>query len=94
MKHGNKVLNIKIGDVVIVKGEEKNRGKWKMGIVERLIVGRDGLFRGAELRVGTERTLERAVQHLYPLELSCDTVKKTPESRLTTTELKADVPEF
>ena len=30
MKHSSKVLSLKIGDVVIVKGEEKNRGKWKM----------------------------------------------------------------
>ena len=61
MKPGNKVLSLKIGDVVIVRGEEKNRGKWKIGIVDRLIIGKDGVVRGAELRVGAERTLERAV---------------------------------
>lgn len=90
MKHGNKVSSLKTGDVVIVRGEEKNRGKWKIGIVDRLIIGKDGVVRGAELRVGAER----AVQHLYPMELSCDTATKTPESRSKTTQLNADVPEF
>ena len=94
MKHGNKALNLKIVDVIIVKGSEKNPGTWRIGNVERLIVGRRDIVRGAELRVGAERTLERAVQDLYPLELSCDTVKKTPESRSKATELKADVPEL
>ena len=27
------------GDVVIIKGEEKNRGLWNLGIVEELITG-------------------------------------------------------
>ena len=77
-----------------MKGEEKNGGKWKIGIVGRLIIGRDGIVRDGELQVGAEHTLEWAIQHLYPLELSCDTVKKTPESRSNATEPKADVPDF
>lgn len=63
------------GDVVVIKGEERNRGLWKIEIVERLIPGRDGsskrLVRGVRLRTGNSY-LERPVQHLYPLELSCD----------------------
>ena len=51
-------------------------------------------MRGAELRVGAQRTLERAVQQLYPLELSCDVATKRPEARPKTSQLKADVPEF
>ena len=56
-------------------------------------MGKDGIVRGAKLRVG-QNTLERAVQHLYPMELSCDVAVKTPESRPRETELRADVPEF
>jgi hypothetical protein len=52
------------------------------------------IVRGAELRVGAERTLERAVKYLYPLELSCDTAKKKQESKANTTRLKVDVPEL
>ena len=50
-----------VGDVVIIRTEDKNRGNWPLGIIESLIVGNDG---GAKLRV--------AIQQLYPLELSCD----------------------
>ena len=57
--------------VVIVQAKERNRGKWPLGIVENLIVGTDGVVRGAVLRSGKSR-IERAVQHLYPLEFSCD----------------------
>ena len=42
-----------------------------MGIVEQLVKGRDGVIRVAKLR--TNKTeIERAIQLLYPLELSCD----------------------
>ena len=68
-------LKLKIGDVVIIKGDERNRAKWKLGIVEEFITGRDGVVRGAKLRAGRSY-LERAIQHLYPLELHCDGRKK------------------
>ena len=62
---------MKPGDVILNKGEERNRGKWRFGIVEQSIQGRDGVVRGARLRAG-KSYLERPVQHLYPLELSYD----------------------
>ena len=60
-----------MGDVVIIKSEENNRGKWALDIVEGLIVGNDKVVRGARLRADKSH-IERAVQQLYPLELSCD----------------------
>ena len=60
-----------IGDVVIIKGDEKNRGRWKLGIVTDVFPGKDGVVRAVELRTQTG-TLQRPVQLLYPLELSCD----------------------
>ena len=71
--HKERQLNLKVGDVVIIRGDEKNRAHWKLGIVTKLIIGRDGVVRAAQLRAG-KSYLERAVQHLYPLELSCDQV--------------------
>ena len=59
------------GDAVIIGSEEKNRNSWKIGIVEALICGRDGIVRGAKIRT-PNGNLERAVQHLYPIEVSCD----------------------
>ena len=51
--------------------EEKNRDKWPLGIAGNHIVGTNGIVRGAIVRSGRCR-IERAVQHLYPLELSRD----------------------
>ena len=53
------------------KSDDRNRNHWPLGIVERLIEGKDGVVRVVRLRSGRNR-LERAIQHLYPLELSCD----------------------
>ncbi|XP_048580704.1 uncharacterized protein LOC116619237 isoform X2 [Nematostella vectensis] len=71
-----------IGEVVIVKSEEKNRGKWQLGIVSSLITSKDGEVRGAKLRAG-KSYIERPVQLLYPLELKVDDVVRTqPDERL------------
>ena len=71
MKHNQRQQSLSKGDVVMIKGEEKNRGHWKLGIVEELFPGRDGVVRSVRLRAG-KSFLERPIQHLYPLELSCD----------------------
>ena len=70
------------GDVVIINGKEKNRGLWKLGIVKELVTGRDGVVSGAKLRAGRSY-LERPVQHLYPMELSCDRTTATPRAALS-----------
>ena len=69
--HQKGKLLIKTGNVVLIQGDERNRGKWNVGIVVKLIKGRDGVVRAARLRAG-KSFLERAVQQLCPMELSCD----------------------
>ena len=59
------------GEVLLINSEDKNRGKWKTGVVTDIIKGQDGIVRVAKLSVGAS-CIERAVQHLFPLELSCD----------------------
>ena len=88
MKHKGDLTHPFKGDVVIIKSEEKNRAQWKLGVVEDLITGRDGVIRGAKLTSGKSR-LERQIQHLYPLELSCDGLVQTPPE-----VLDADAPIF
>ena len=56
---------------MIIQSDDRNRGKWPLGIVEELYERRDGVVRAAKLRAGRSY-LERAVNQLYPLELSCD----------------------
>ena len=71
LTHHDRENAIGVGDVMLVKGEQRNRAKWRIGIVQKLIVGRDGVIRGAVLRSGRDK-IERALQHLFPMELSCD----------------------
>ena len=88
LKHAGKPSVTAVGDVVLIKEDERNRGKWKIGIVDQLIAGRDGVVRAAKLRAGNSH-LERALQQLYPLELKCDR-----ETNRAGTGLNANAEEF
>ena len=73
-KHKKSTFTVKKGDVVIIQSDERSRGKCPLGIVEELYKGRDGIVRAVKLRAGKtylERPI-RPINHLYPLELSCD----------------------
>ena len=71
-----------------IKGKERNGSKWKIGVVERLIQGQDGVIRGAQLKAG-KTLIERPLQLLYPLELTCDSPERTRGETL-----RADAREF
>ena len=65
---------VAVGDVVIVHEDGLHRGLWKLGRVESLIKGKDGLVRGAVVKSTTPKKrkptrLRRPLQKLYPLEL-------------------------
>ena len=70
MKHKSKQMNVKLGDVVLIQDAVRNRGKWN--------IGRDGMVRAVRLRAG-KSSLEGAVQHLFPIELSCDQEQRVRE---------------
>ena len=58
----------KVGEIVLVVGDEKNRSEWKKGKVVRLVQGKDGVVRGVALfRKG--HTIERPLQLVFPLEI-------------------------
>ena len=76
LNHKGKQANIKIGDVVIIKGESKNRGTWKLAVVEKLHTGKDNVIRAVGLRTA-KNYLERPIQLLYPMELYCSTRSKS-----------------
>ena len=70
-KSGKREREVEVGDVVVVYEEERKRGEWKMGVVERLVIGRDKVVRGDTIRVvttGKPIQLSRPEQKLYPLE--------------------------
>ena len=72
--------NIKPDDVVLIKGGNKNHGKWNMGIVTKLFQENDDEIRAVKLQAGKNK-LDRAIQHLFPLELSCN-INRQPDDQL------------
>ena len=68
-----KLCIVEEGDIVLVQEDNVKRNLWKIGVVEKLIKGKDGEIRGAQVRKsgkGKPDILNRPVQKLYPLE-SC-----------------------
>ena len=58
-----------IGEIVLIIGNEKNRGKWKKGRVLRHIRGKDGVVREYEELVCCTRDIKSSVQLVCPLEI-------------------------
>ena len=68
LKYKGKEKIPKIGEMVLIKDDARNQGKWSIGIVEELYKGRDGVVREAKLK--TRKTyIDRALKQLYPFEL-------------------------
>ncbi len=73
--HKTSKYEVQVGDAVIVKTDDRNRGKWPLAIVEKLFPGPDGRTRAVQLKT-KNGVLERPVQHLYPLERQYDAKEK------------------
>ncbi|XP_047993378.1 uncharacterized protein LOC125231841 [Leguminivora glycinivorella] len=67
----------RVGDIVQIKGDQKNRGTWKVGRISELIKGIDGQCRVAKVKVGNTIFI-RSLAHLYPLEAEDSTVSVDP----------------
>ena len=67
-----------VGDVLLVKGESVNRGKWLMGRVTHLATGNDGVVRGVRLQT-SHGEIEPPLRLLYPMELACHTEREQSE---------------
>ena len=93
LKHKTKEMSVQLEDVVLIQGFEGTRGKWNIGIVIKQIKGRDEVVRAIRLRAGRSY-LERAIQHLYPMELSCDQLKEEHEEGGKTSHLNPRAREF
>ena len=50
LNHKDKLVDIQIGDVVIIKGESKNRWYWELAIVEKLHSRKDNVIRAVGFR--------------------------------------------
>ena len=83
-------LSLAVGDVVIIRSDGRNRGEWPLGVVQELYEGKDGIVRAVKLRAG-KSYMERAVEHLYPLELSCDVKPKEKPRQQPMLNIEAQV---
>ena len=54
-----------VGEIVLIVGDEKNCGEWKMEKVVRLIEGKDGVVRGVTL-LHKGHTIERTTPASLP----------------------------
>lgn len=61
------------GDVVTVYDDGHPRGLWRLGKIEHLVRGSDGVVRGVHVKVmskkGCSKTIRRPLQHIFPLEV-------------------------
>ncbi|CAG2200121.1 unnamed protein product [Mytilus edulis] len=57
----------KVGDIVLIK-ENLPRGSWKIGHICQLVVSRDGQIRSGKVMLPNKKTLNRALNMLYPIE--------------------------
>ena len=92
-------LHITKGDVVIVHDEALPRGLWKLGQIQEVFIGRDGLPRSALVRVATRdrqhTLLKRPLQLLYPLEIHEPEPPKAPSENVpivSRDEQTSDIP--
>ena len=58
----------KVGEIVLIIGEEKNRAEWKKAKVLRLVKGKDNVVRGIIL-LHRGNQIERPVRSVCPLEI-------------------------
>ena len=76
------------GQIVTVYDEGQPRGLWRVGRIEKVIPGTDGMIRSARVRVqsktGRTTVLKRPIQHLYPLEIGYE--KDSQPEIITTNE--------
>ena len=56
-----------IGDIVLIK-DDLPRGMWKIRKIIELTVSSDGKVRSAKIMLPTNKTLNRTLNFLYPLE--------------------------
>ena len=53
-------MQISLGDITLIKGDEKHRGNWNTGMIDKLYRGKDGRIRAVGLRT-SKSYIERPV---------------------------------
>ena len=87
-----KDCSVKIGDVVLIH-ENLPRSRWRLALVEKLIEGRDGWCRAAQVKPVNGNQIQRPLQMLFPLEVQdalSDDDKETKSEDIKSTSDPAD----
>ena len=57
-----------VGDVILL-GDQIPRSQWRLAKIVQLIRGKDEVVRAAQIKTSNGMVLQRAIQHLYPMEI-------------------------
>ena len=84
---GNKTKesNIKVNDIVTILDGNQKRNKWQLRKIEKLVAGKDGIIRGAEVKVlqqNKKPTVMRPLQRLFPLEMNENKMRPASNPRM------------
>ncbi|CAJ0601286.1 unnamed protein product [Cylicocyclus nassatus] len=60
----------RVGDVVLIKEQDLSRSRWPLGLILQLHTSPDGNVRSARIKIGKRKIVDRALNHLLPLEIS------------------------
>ena len=86
----NKESSIKVNDIVIVLDDNQKRNKWRLGKIEKLIAGKDGIIRGTELKVAEQNkkpiVIMRPLQKLFPREIKENEISPSSNPRMKKTD--------
>ena len=91
--HQAKEMQISLGAIILIKGDEKCKGKWKVGMVGKLYRGKDGVIGAVGLRT-SKSYVAYPTQYLYPFELHCDTEKEASSVGTNTSTLDANTKQY
>ncbi|KAK6016912.1 zinc knuckle [Ostertagia ostertagi] len=78
----------KVGDVVLIKQENINRSAWPLAIITQLHSSSDGSVRSVTLKTGANKTLERSINQLVPLEVNAENGRELQNNSTTPLRLQ------
>ena len=93
MLHQAKEMQISLGDSVFIRGDEKHREKWNIGMVDKLCRGKDCVLRVVVLRT-SKSYFKRPIQYLHPLELHYNVEKQSSSVSTNISTLDANAKEY
>ena len=90
VRNKTKENKIKVNDIVTVLDESQKRNKWQLGKIEKLIAGKDGIIRGAEVKAAEQNkkrtVITRPLQKFFPLEMKENEIRTSSNPRMKKTD--------